>query len=63
MNWARAVTDTSIAAGIELVIGGMTCGSCAARIERRLNRLDGVVAPSTTPPGGPTSLAWAAVTR
>jgi Cu+-exporting ATPase len=29
---------------IELVIGGMSCGSCAARIERRLNRLDGVAA-------------------
>jgi P-type Cu+ transporter len=28
----------------ELVIAGMTCGSCAARIERRLNRLDGVAA-------------------
>ncbi len=28
----------------ELVIGGMTCGSCAARIERRLNALDGVSA-------------------
>jgi len=28
----------------ELTVGGMTCGSCAARIERRLNRLDGVVA-------------------
>jgi Cu+-exporting ATPase len=28
----------------ELVITGMTCGSCAARIERRLNRLDGVAA-------------------
>jgi Cu+-exporting ATPase len=28
----------------ELVITGMTCGSCAARIERRLNRLDGVSA-------------------
>jgi Cu+-exporting ATPase len=28
----------------ELVVGGMTCGSCAARIERRLNRLDGVAA-------------------
>jgi P-type Cu+ transporter len=26
----------------ELLVGGMTCGSCAARIERRLNRLDGV---------------------
>jgi P-type Cu+ transporter len=30
--------------GTELVVGGMTCGACAARIERRLNRLDGVVA-------------------
>ena len=28
----------------ELVVGGMTCGSCAARIERRLNLLDGVEA-------------------
>ena len=28
----------------ELVIGGMTCGSCAARVERRLNGLDGVTA-------------------
>ncbi len=29
---------------VELVIGGMTCASCAARIERRLNLLDGVQA-------------------
>jgi Cu+-exporting ATPase len=29
---------------VELEIGGMTCASCAARIEKRLNRLDGVVA-------------------
>jgi P-type Cu+ transporter len=29
---------------VEFVVGGMSCGSCAARIERRLNRLDGVVA-------------------
>jgi P-type Cu+ transporter len=28
----------------ELVVGGVTCGACAARIERRLNRLDGVAA-------------------
>ncbi|MFF6830446.1 heavy metal translocating P-type ATPase [Streptomyces sp. NPDC012438] len=28
----------------ELTIGGMTCASCAARVERRLNRLDGVTA-------------------
>jgi Cu+-exporting ATPase len=29
---------------VELAIGGMTCASCAARIERRLNKLDGVTA-------------------
>ena len=29
---------------VDLVIGGMTCASCAARIERRLNKLDGVTA-------------------
>ncbi|MFI7003529.1 heavy metal translocating P-type ATPase [Nocardia sp. NPDC050175] len=29
---------------IELEIGGMTCASCAARIEKRLNRIDGVTA-------------------
>lgn len=31
-------------ARIELEIGGMTCASCAARIEKRLNRMDGVEA-------------------
>ncbi|MEJ7796272.1 MAG: heavy metal translocating P-type ATPase [Nocardioides sp.] len=30
--------------GIELAISGMTCASCANRIERKLNKLDGVVA-------------------
>jgi Cu+-exporting ATPase len=30
--------------GIELEIGGMTCASCAARIEKKLNRMDGVSA-------------------
>ncbi|MFF5175937.1 heavy metal translocating P-type ATPase [Micromonospora sp. NPDC000089] len=29
---------------IELTIGGMTCASCAARIEKKLNRMDGVEA-------------------
>ncbi|MBF6465501.1 copper-translocating P-type ATPase [Nocardia beijingensis] len=29
---------------VELVIGGMTCASCAARIEKTLNKLDGVTA-------------------
>jgi P-type Cu+ transporter len=31
-------------AELELVIGGMTCASCAARVEKKLNRMDGVVA-------------------
>ena len=31
-------------ARIELEIGGMTCASCASRIEKRLNRLEGVEA-------------------
>ncbi|MCS3427557.1 heavy metal translocating P-type ATPase [Leucobacter aridicollis] len=30
--------------GVELEIGGMTCASCANRIEKKLNKLDGVVA-------------------
>ena len=28
----------------ELAVGGMTCASCAARIEKKLNKLDGVTA-------------------
>ena len=32
------------ASGVELEIGGMTCASCAMRIEKKLNKLDGVVA-------------------
>ncbi|MFG2642892.1 heavy metal translocating P-type ATPase [Streptomyces sp. NPDC048370] len=28
----------------ELVIGGMTCASCAARVEKKLNRMEGVTA-------------------
>ncbi|MFF0362332.1 heavy metal translocating P-type ATPase [Streptomyces fungicidicus] len=31
-------------AEVELAIGGMTCASCAARIERKLNRMEGVTA-------------------
>ncbi|MED6047568.1 heavy metal translocating P-type ATPase [Rothia kristinae] len=39
-----APAPLSTDAGIELEIGGMTCASCANRIERKLNRLDGVTA-------------------
>ncbi|WNI30122.1 heavy metal translocating P-type ATPase [Streptomyces sp. ITFR-6] len=35
---------TTGAAEVELAIGGMTCASCAARIEKKLNRMDGVEA-------------------
>ncbi|MFE7994425.1 heavy metal translocating P-type ATPase [Streptomyces shenzhenensis] len=35
-------TLASDAAEVELAIGGMTCASCAARIEKKLNRMDGV---------------------
>ena len=31
-------------AHVDLDLSGMTCASCAARIEKRLNRLDGVTA-------------------
>ncbi|WP_280193443.1 heavy metal translocating P-type ATPase [Nocardia farcinica] len=33
-----------VAGRIELKIGGMTCASCANRIEKKLNKLDGVTA-------------------
>src|SRR3974377_2016605 len=35
---------SSPARGAERAIGGMTCASCAARIEKKLNKLDGVTA-------------------
>lgn len=38
---AGSAADT---AAVELAIGGMTCASCAARIEKKLNRMDGVEA-------------------
>ncbi len=36
--------DTSAPADYDLLIGGMTCASCANRIETKLNKLDGVEA-------------------
>jgi P-type Cu+ transporter len=39
-NQASAGTDNVV--DIDLAIEGMTCASCAARIEKRLNKLDGV---------------------
>ncbi|MGP0031201.1 MAG: heavy metal translocating P-type ATPase [Acidimicrobiales bacterium] len=42
-----STVDSALApetAEVSLVVGGMTCGACAARIEQRLNTLPGVVA-------------------
>jgi Cu+-exporting ATPase len=35
---------TMTTGNVELQIGGMTCASCAARIEKKLNKIDGVTA-------------------
>ncbi|MDQ1010019.1 Cu+-exporting ATPase [Streptomyces sp. V4I23] len=44
MPTAAAHPATTAAREVELAIGGMTCASCAARIEKKLNRMDGVEA-------------------
>ncbi|MEW2460951.1 heavy metal translocating P-type ATPase [Microbacterium sp. K41] len=41
MTDTRSVPDET---SVELEIGGMTCASCAMRIEKKLNRIDGVTA-------------------
>ena len=41
---STASADLRETAEVSLLIGGMTCGACAARIEKRLNQLDGVEA-------------------
>ncbi|GAA2554024.1 heavy metal translocating P-type ATPase [Pseudonocardia hydrocarbonoxydans] len=44
---AHSTTPPPATAGggqVELAIGGMTCASCANRIERKLNKIDGVTA-------------------
>src|SRR5919197_5810529 len=38
------MSTTPLTERIELPITGMTCASCAARVERKLNKLDGVTA-------------------
>jgi Cu+-exporting ATPase len=38
------IVTTAAPALVTLDIGGMTCGACSARIERKLNKLDGVTA-------------------
>ena len=41
---APADTTPPGTGSVELVIGGMTCASCATRIEKKLNKIDGVTA-------------------
>ncbi|MDQ0991013.1 cation-translocating P-type ATPase [Streptomyces sp. V3I7] len=40
----EAPAQAAAGARVELLIGGMTCASCAARVEKKLNRMDGVTA-------------------
>ncbi|MGH3823643.1 MAG: heavy metal translocating P-type ATPase [Pseudonocardiaceae bacterium] len=39
---SSVVQPARVVRSIELSIGGMTCAACAARVERKLNKLDGV---------------------
>ncbi|MFI9805904.1 heavy metal translocating P-type ATPase [Streptomyces sp. NPDC052301] len=41
---AETAMITGTTAEVELLIGGMTCASCAARVEKKLNRMEGVSA-------------------
>lgn len=41
---AETAAATGTTSDVELLIGGMTCASCAARVEKKLNRMDGVSA-------------------
>jgi Cu+-exporting ATPase len=36
--------NTTRTGSVELQIGGMTCAACANRVEKKLNKLDGVSA-------------------
>ncbi|NCW49209.1 MAG: heavy-metal-associated domain-containing protein, partial [Actinobacteria bacterium] len=46
MSADGATPSTGLATGstIDLAVTGMTCAACAARIERRLNRVPGLEA-------------------
>ena len=40
---------------VELVIGGMTCAACAARVQAKLQKVPGVTATVNVSTNGPTS--------
>src|SRR5918994_2288747 len=42
----HGASEVALATRVDLPIEGMTCGACAARIERGLNRIDGVASAS-----------------
>ncbi|SFC54330.1 heavy metal translocating P-type ATPase [Streptomyces aidingensis] len=44
MTTTTPPSEAAAAHRTELAIGGMTCASCAARVEKKLNRMDGVTA-------------------
>ncbi|MFD3687143.1 heavy metal translocating P-type ATPase [Nocardiopsis sp. NPDC058631] len=44
MSGSRTTAGPSGTASVELAIGGMTCAACANRVEKRLNRIEGVTA-------------------
>ncbi|GGR05674.1 heavy metal translocating P-type ATPase [Streptomyces netropsis] len=44
MTSTTPTRTTPPTAEVELAVGGMTCASCAARVEKKLNRMDGVEA-------------------
>jgi Cu+-exporting ATPase len=39
-----ASLDSTASASVDVLVGGMTCGACARRVERTLNKIDGVSA-------------------
>jgi Cu+-exporting ATPase len=72
MTTSPTQPQTPDTASIELDISGMTCASCAMRIEKRLNKLDGVSATVnyatekarvSTPPGFDTAVLIAEVEK
>ncbi|MEE2039625.1 heavy metal translocating P-type ATPase [Nocardiopsis sp. CT-R113] len=44
MSGGRTTAGPADTASVELSIGGMTCAACANRVEKRLNRMEGVTA-------------------
>ncbi|MEV5542196.1 heavy metal translocating P-type ATPase [Saccharopolyspora shandongensis] len=61
MSSIPLLTDDTTSREVELSVGGMTCASCSARVERKLNKLDGVHATVNYATGRASVLAPAAV--